>query len=485
MTTDPLETGVKRPPSVVAASLVAATVLWTAYLPAQAAEPVRPPSCAEMAEWAAKFNRDDEWQPSPIGNRHRFARLFADEETTKRFGKPMVRWTESDARAVRESVLACRRETKDRDLSGRYNQIQSALNGRVANFARDSASARERATTAMSTLAAVPPSPGVLRLNLALAEAGSPEGYRKFQQAAGALPPPAMQAAAPARELTAALVHLTAEDIAGIVTTPAAQAAGGMRKAVLDGMVADLGKIPADPEGLVAIQRARQSVARDYADVFAPAEREQLDKAIASRHAAIGEEITGAVIAGIDKSSTGLDDAFADIEKRSAPQLASLLAPAQATRIREAADARRSVVAEQLYKGFTTDLAKLPEDDASLGRIDEARAAIGGWPSGAAEQTSRFRKAAEDRRAVILTAVNRKEAGRMTGRIYHSPNGREKLEFVDRNRVLISSGDRTMPASYVEEKDGRISITGENLAVTLAREGRTLRGWSVPVTRVK
>ena len=63
--------------------------------------------------------------------------------------------------------------------------------------------------------------------------------------------------------------------------------------------------------------------------------------------------------------------------------------------------------------------------------------------------------------------------------------GRHKLEFVDRKRVLISNGDNTMPANYVEEKDGRVSITGENLAVTLSREGRILRGWAVPITRTK
>ena len=471
-------------PAIVAGFIVGAAS-WTYLPPAQAAEPVRPPPCAEMAQWAAKFNRDDEWQPSPIGNRHRFARLFAQEETTKHFGKPMVSWTESDVRAVRESVLACRRETKDRDLSGRYNQIQSALSSRVANFARESGPARERATAAMTTLATVPPSPALLRLKLALADAGSPEGHRKFQQASGSLPPQAMQAAAPARELAAAMAHLTAEDIADIVTMPAGKAAAAMRKTVLDGMVADIGKIPADPNGLLAIQQARQSIARVYADVFAPAEREQIDKTIAARHAAIGDEITTAVIAEIGKSSTGLHDAFADIEARSAPQLAGLLSPAQSTRIREAADARRGTVAESLHKSFIADLAKLPEDEASLERIDEARDAIGNWPPPAADQAARFRKAAEDRRATILAAVNRKEAGPVAGRVYRSSNGLQKLEFVDRSRVLISSGEQTMPASYVEEKDGRISITGPDMAVTLAREGRVLRGWTTPLVRVK
>ena len=472
-----------KPPTIAVATIVGA--LSSAWLPAHAAGSISPPSCTAMAEWAAKFDRNDEWQPSPIGNRHRFARLFADEETTKRFGKPMVAWTEADVQAVRQAVLGCRRETKDRDLSGRYNQIQSALSSRVSNFAKAVGPAREQAKTSMDALAAMPPSPGLLRLMQALADAGSPDGYRKFQQAAGSLPPPAMQAAVPARGLANAIVHLPSEDIAGIVTAPAGQAASGMRKTVLDQMVADLGEIPADPNGLVALQRAQQSLAKDYADVFAPAEREHLGKAIEARHAAIGDEITGAVIAELGKSSTGLDDAFADIERRSAPQLAKLLTPAQAARIREAADARRNAVAEPLYASFAAELAKLPEDETSLDSIDAARDAIGHWPPIAGEQVPRFRKAADDRRMAILTAVNRKEAGPMAGRVYHSPNGKQRLEFVDRNRVLITSGDHTMPASYVEEKDGRVSITGENMAVTLTREGRMLRGWTTPFARAK
>ncbi|HRO61512.1 MAG TPA: hypothetical protein PK177_20540 [Burkholderiaceae bacterium] len=472
-----------KPPSIAVATIVGA-LSW-AWLPAHAAGSISPPACAAMAEWAAKFDRNDEWQPSPIGNRHRFARLFADQETTKRFGKPMVSWTESDVQAVRDAVLGCRRETKDRDLSGRYNQIQSALSSRVSNFAKAVGPAREQAKTSMDALAAMPPSPGLLRLIQALADAGSPDGYRKFQQVAGSLPPPAMQAAAPARGIANAIVHLTSEDIAGIVTTPAGQAASGMRKSVLDQMVADLGKTPADPDGLAALQRAQQSLAKDYAEVFAPAEREQIGKAIQARHAAIGDEITGAVIAELGKSSTGLDDAFADIERRSAPQLAKLLSPAQAARIRAAADARRNAVAEPMFTHFSAELARLPEDETSLQRIDATRDAIDNWPPIAGEQAPRFRKAADDRRAALLTVLNRKDAGPMAGRVYHSPTGREKLEFVDGKRVLITSGDHTVPASYVEEKDGRVSITGENMAVTLAREGRGLRGWTTPFTRAK
>jgi len=470
--------------SVTVAGLVAGAALL-ACLPAQA-DTLRRPACPEMAEWAAKFDRNDEWRPSPLGDRHRFARLFAQEETTTLFGKPLASWTEADVHAIRDTVLACRRETKDRDLSGRYNQVQSALVGRVANFARESAQARERAEAAMGRIGSMPPSPGLLRLHLALAEAGTPEGHRKYQRVAGSLPLQAMQAAGPARELASALASLTAEDIAGIVTNPARDAATAMRGPVLDAMVADLEKIPADPNGLLAIQQARQGLARDYADVFTPAERKRLDEAVSARHAAIGDGIAAGIVTAIGQSSTGFDEAFADIEARSAPQLAGLLPPAQASRIREAAEARRRAVADALHRDFTAELAKLPEDDASLDRLDQAREAIGRWPTQAAAEAQRFRQAADERRGAILAAVNRKEAGRLSGRVYQSPNGQDRLEFVDRSRVLVSSGGHTMPASYVEEKDGRISITGGNdMAITLEREGRRLRGWTSPLARTK
>jgi hypothetical protein len=474
----------RRKLPLIFAGLVAGVT--TLACPVAQAEALRRPACAELASWAAKFDRNDEWRASPDGARHRFARIFAQEETAKLFGKPLASWTEADVNAIRDTVLACRRETKDRDLSGRYNQVQSALVSRVANFARESVQARERAAAAMGQIGAMPPSPALLRLNLALAEAGTPEGYRKYQRVAGSLPPQVMQAVAPARDLGAALASLTAEDIARIVTGPAGEAAAKMRGPLLDAMVSDLAKIPADANGLRTIQQARQGLARDYADVFTAAERKRLDDAVTARQAAIGDGIAAEVVAGIGQSSTGFEDGFADIEARSAPQLATLLTPAQAARIREAAEARRRAVADALYKDFAAELSKLPEEDASLDRIDRSREAIGRWPGTASGEAQRFRQAAEERRAAILAAVNRKEAGRMSGRVYQSANGQDKLEFVDRNRVLVTSGGHTMPANYVEEKDGRISITGENgMAVTLEREGRRLQGWSSPLARTR
>ena len=438
-----------------------------------------------MADWAAQFDRDDEWQPSPISNRHRFARLFADEATTRQFGKPMVEWTVADVQAVREAVLACRRETRDRALSGRYNQIQSALSSRVANFARDAAPARERAAAAMAKLAEVPPSPPLLKLQLLLAKAGTMDGYRSFQRAAGSLPPQAAAAVAPARELATAMPILTADDLARIVTAPAAKTAAGMREAVLNEMIADLGKIPADPNGLMAVQQARATLARDEADLFTPPERQRIETAIVQRHAAIGEIIATHLIDQIGQSSTAFDKAFADLEQRSAGQWVMQLPPAQAERVRRAAAARHSVMADSLYTRFSADLASLPDDEASLERIDEASVAIRRWPVSARQQAPRFLEAAGKRREAIVVAVNRKEAGAMAGRVYRSSSGRHMFEFVDRQRVLITDGDRTRPASYVEEKDGRVSITGENLAVTLSREGRILRGWAVPIVRIQ
>ncbi len=485
MAPNPHAAPARRTLSLILAGFVAGAATLACH--SAQADTLRRPPCAELASWAAKFDRYDEWRASPVGDRHRFARIFAQEETAKLFGKPLASWTEADVHAIRDTVLACRRETKDRDLSGRYNQVQSALVSRVANFARESAQARERAGTAMGQIGSMPPSPALLRLNLALAEAGTPDGYRKYQRVAGSLPPQAIQAVAPARDLGAALASLTAEDIAGIVTGPAGEAAARMRGPVLDAMVADLEKFPADPNGLLALQQTRQGLTRDYADVFTPAERKRLEGAVAARQAAIGDGIAAEVVARIGQSSTRLEDAFADIETRSGPpQLATLLTPAQAARIREAAEARRRAVADGLYGEFTAGLSKLPEEEVSLDRIDQSREAIGRWPGTASGEAQRFRQAAEERRATILAAVNRREAGRMSGRVYRSANGQDRLEFVDRNRVLVTSGGHTMPANYVEEKDGRISITGENgMAVTLAREGRRLQGWSSPLAREK
>src|SRR5690606_29379382 len=133
--------------------------------------------------------------------------------------------------------------------------------------------------------------------------------------------------AAPARELAAAMRALTADDLARIVTAPAEKAAAGIREGVVSALIADLGKIPADPNGLVAVQQAGASFARDDADLFTPPERQRIETAITQHHAAIGEAIATRLIDQLGKSSTELDNAFADLDQRAAPQLVRLLPP--------------------------------------------------------------------------------------------------------------------------------------------------------------
>lgn len=443
------------------------------------------PGCDAISAWARGFDGKDEWQVNALSNRHRFAKLFVSEETTRTFGKPMLGWSEADVQAVRGATIECRRKTKDRELSGRYNGIQSTLAGRIANFVKAVGPARESATTAMAALQKMPPSPDLLRLNLALAKAGSAPGYSASQRAASNLSMAAAAAAAPARQLLSALQHLPEDDIAALVTQPAERGAAAMRQAVVDGMVADAGGTRADPNGLVQIERARQRLATDFADVLRPEERQRVEEALALRRDAIGEEIAGAIVAEIAKSSTRWDDAFADIDRRSARQLAAHLPPGAAERIREAADARRKAVAGPLYDEFSTQLGKLAVTEASLGEIDAAVSILSGWPASAADQAPRFRHAAAERRTAILDTLNRKEAGAMSGRTYQSADGTHKLEFVDGKRVLVSALGHTQPGAYVEEKDGRVSIESVGMAVTLTREGRMLRGWDAPLMRAK
>src|SRR5690606_21347259 len=157
--------------------------------------------------------------------------------------------------------------------------------------------------------------------------------------------------------------------------------------------------------------RARKRLATDFADVLGTAERQRVDGALALRRDAIADEIAGAIIAEIAESSTRWDDAFADIDRRSARQLVTHLSPAAAKRVREAAQARRKVVAGPLYDEFSAQLRKLAVTEASLEEIDSAVAILASWPSSAADQAPRFKLAAAERRTAILDALNRKEAG--------------------------------------------------------------------------
>lgn len=439
------------------------------------------PDCPALGDWALKLDTKNTWKPNQIGSRTEIPQLFVANETATLFKRPMIAWTEADAKAIREAVLACRQKTKDRAASGAYNAVQSALLNRVVNFTNALAQARPRIAAAGNTLKAQPASLPLLRFHTALGTATTANGYADAQRAAAALSGPASGAA---RDLVAAMRDLPQAEIVETIATPAAAAAQAMRADVVQGLIADTNKIPATAEGLTALGRMSQALPREYGDALGAEGLQTVQKGLAQRRDKVSEELAGMLVTQIGQSTEG-PDAFADIDRRANEPLLPNLQKAHADSVRAAAGKRREAIADSLFKTTQARLAALPETDASLQLIDQELESYADWPASAAAFRPRFQDAARARRSVVLAAVNKAEAGAMRGRIYESENGRFKLEFVDRTRAFATRLGTTTAGTYTEEKDGRIVVTLDGRSWVLSRVGRRLVGGDELLTRVK
>lgn len=439
------------------------------------------PDCTALATWAAGFDRNDEWQPNTFSNRHRIPRLFAADATTALFGKPLTDWSEGDAAAVREVVLACRQATSDRTLSGSYNAIQSAILNRVMNFTKAVPLARERVGAAMKALGDQPPSLPLLQLHSTLAGLTSADGLNALQRVTNGLPG---SLAAPARELAGAVVDLPEADIASLVSGPARDAASEVRQGVVEAMAADVTQVPANVPGLATLDRMALAVSRDHATALGPEAVTRLQQEIADRQQVVAEEIANALVAQIGQVAPSVD-AFEQIDQLADDVVLRQLPQAQAALVRDAAQARRQTLADELLEAFSAQLTKLPASDASLSEIDRLVGGFVAWPASAAPFKPRFEEVARTRREAILGVVNKAEAGSLRGRIYESADKRHKIEFVDRKKVFVHESGHTAAGTYAEEKDGRVTLTVNGNSIVLSREGRRLLGWQASMARIK
>jgi pantothenate kinase type III len=442
------------------------------------------PDCTTLGRWVLKFDRNALWQPNVIGSRTQIPSLLASEETTILFKKPMVSWTESEAKAIRDSVLACRKAIKDKAESSAYNAVQSALISRVANFANALAQARPKTATALETLKTQPASLPLLRFHVALAEAVTLNGYNQAQRVAGGLPGPA---AAAARNLMTAMRELPQDEIVQTVAKPAAATAEAMRAGVVQGLIADVKKTPATSDGLAMLGQMAQVLPRDYGAALGAEALKTVQQAVAERREGVADEIATVLVTQIGQSSQGMD-AFADIDRRANLAFLPQLPAPLADKVLAAANARREVVTEKLLKDMTAKFGALPATDESIQAIDrEVLPGIRAWPASANAVRPRFEAAATERRKTILEAVTRAERGSLRGRTYASASGEMKMEFVDRTRVFITGpGGQTIAGTYEEEGDSRVLVTAApNPTMVLTREGKRLVGGPMPLRRLE
>ena len=439
------------------------------------------PACPALAGWASKYDRAQMWTPNAIGSRTQVPALFAADQTAALFKAPMTAWTEADVKAIRDAVIACRKATKDKELSGAFNGVQSMLAGRVTNLAKDLADARPKVAESMKHLQAEAPSLPLLRFQAALATADTAEGYREAQQALGRLAGPTATAG---RQLIAAMRDLPQAEIEQTIAKPASAAVAATRAAVIDGLIGDVQKVPATANGLAALGRMGQTLPQEHGAALGADGLAKVQQAVVQRREAAAEEIATALVAQIGQSSQGFDG-FGDIDRRANEAFLPNLPAAQAAKVRAAASARRQALADALLKEAAPMYAALPENQESIDQINRTLAAINAWPPSAASFKPKFQELAQARRAAILTAVNKAEAGPLQGRIYASASGRAKLEFVDGTRVFATQGSATAAGTYTEEKDGRVVLAVNQQSWVMNRVGRQLTGWAEPLTRIK
>ncbi|WP_202614876.1 hypothetical protein, partial [Elioraea sp. Yellowstone] len=249
---------------------------------------------------------------------------------------------------------------------------------------------------------------------------------------------------------------------------------------VARGLEREIAAMPADPQGLAMLDR----LAARPPGLFEAEQSRAIDAAIASRRAAIREEISATLIAEIGRVPAD-ETGFARLDRMTDRRLLALLTPEQQNAVTAAAAARRMAVADGLFGRFQRELAALPVSEESLDAIDRQMLdAIGLWPSSAASFAPRFEEAATARRAELVTRLNRAESGSLRGRIYEGEG--VAFEFVDRTRVFVKSPlGHTIAGTYTEERDGRVVVTLNNESVVLAREGKRLVGGPARLTRTK
>ena len=249
---------------------------------------------------------------------------------------------------------------------------------------------------------------------------------------------------------------------------------------VARGLEREIAAMPADPQGLATLDR----LAARPPGLFAAEQSRAIDAAIASRRTAMREEMSAALITEIGRAPAD-ETGFAQLDQMTDPRLLALLTPEQQSAVTAAATARRTAIADALFRPFQRALAALPASEASLDVIDhEVIAGLRAWPASAASFSPRFQEAAAARRAELVTRLNRAESGSLRGRIYEGDG--VAFEFVDRTRVFVKSPlGQTLAGTYTEERDGRVVVTLNAESVVLAREGKRLVGGPIMLTRTK
>ncbi|WP_333673360.1 hypothetical protein [Elioraea tepidiphila] len=151
--------------------------------------------------------------------------------------------------------------------------------------------------------------------------------------------------------------------------------------------------------------------------------------------------------------------------------------------IEAAIAARRAAMREEMSAELVAGIGRTPADEtgfAALDQMTDRRVLALLTP----EQQGAVTAAATARRAALVTRLKRAESRSLRGRVYEGDG--VSFEFVDRTRVFVKSVlGHTLAGSYTEERDGRVVVTLNAESVVLAREGKRLVGGPTLLTRTK
>jgi hypothetical protein len=267
----------------------------------------------------------------------------------------------------------------------------------------------------------------------------------------------------------------------GALRTKRAAIGAALVKETLGGIAG----LPAQPASLRSLQQLETVTPNPafYAAV-GPDGLRTITTAAAARRAELGATIATELRGRIGAVPANLEG-FDALEQLLPAALLELLPAEAAAGLKQQAAAQRGRIAETALPGFRAELARLPASEEGLETIDRTvLPGIAAWPASAVAEKERFAALTQERRAAILAAVNRAEAGPMRGRLYEGE--RLTIEFLDRTRVVLTApGVPPVPGTYTEESDGRVTITAGQMSMVMTREGKRLVAGPLAVRRVK
>jgi hypothetical protein len=256
-------------------------------------------------------------------------------------------------------------------------------------------------------------------------------------------------------------------------------------QAVLAELLQAIAAAPATPAGLAEMHRLETDAAPpQLIQLILPEGVARMRAEAARRRAAISAELTAALVqrAGAIPADLG---GFAALDAVATPQTLAALRPAEAAQVSAALAARRRAITEAALAEFRRALAALPLTDEGLGRIEDTmQPALDALPRSAAAERARLAVVVQERRAAILAAVNRAEAGPLRGRIYE--NEALRLEFAAGGRAVVTlPGAPPAGGTYTEDPEGRVFLEVNGQSLVFLREGRRLVAGPMLLTRMQ